>query len=153
MSLGDDGEIDKYWGVNHQVSIMENIYSGWPKILSSIPEKSRNDLRFGGAVYTIWDRKAALDAIGSLTIPETNYKPFDLVNMLSSYGIFSSNLSEFKKSGVIKKVGINTVNDELVCKECESLENRVHSIASVPELPYEKCTCEFGCRCWITPKA
>lgn len=47
-------------------------------------------------------------------------------------------------------VYIVTCNDSYVCPKCKKLASRKIPIDKVPELPYEKCTSEIGCRCSIS---
>ena len=37
------------------------------------------------------------------------------------------------------------------CEACESLDGRTYTLAKMPELPYEHCTCALGCRCLYFP--
>ncbi|MFZ2316100.1 MAG: SAP domain-containing protein [Gammaproteobacteria bacterium] len=37
------------------------------------------------------------------------------------------------------------------CEECLKIENRIDLLHDLPELPYESCTNEMGCRCTIIP--
>lgn len=39
-------------------------------------------------------------------------------------------------------------NDELVCPECRALEGTLFFSKDAPKMPYDKCTSDFGCRCW-----
>lgn len=52
------------------------------------------------------------------------------------------------KSIGIKKVEIMTSSPGAgTCVACTKI-SKVYPMASLPELPYEGCTCEMGCRCW-----
>jgi hypothetical protein len=42
---------------------------------------------------------------------------------------------------------ISCANDSLVCPACKKLSGKRFKISEVPELPYEQCTSEMGCRC------
>ncbi len=39
-------------------------------------------------------------------------------------------------------------DDQLVCDACRQIQGYHYNLDEVPELPYEECTCENGCRCW-----
>jgi hypothetical protein len=34
---------------------------------------------------------------------------------------------------------------------CDALDGKTHTLAKLPELPYEHCTCALGCRCLYFP--
>jgi len=48
------------------------------------------------------------------------------------------------------KAKIRTCNDSHVCPACQEIASMTWPIDQVPELPYEKCTSETGCRCGIS---
>lgn len=37
------------------------------------------------------------------------------------------------------------------CEACQKLADRLWPLDDLPELPYENCTCELGCRCFAAP--
>ncbi len=49
------------------------------------------------------------------------------------------------------RIEIRTCNDHLVCEACAAIADRKWDLDHLPELPYAKCTCEDGCRCWALP--
>ena len=64
--------------------------------------------------------------------------------MLSFYVTQQRNLARWRELG-IKKATINGIGG---CEACSALYNKTYSIDTLPELPYEDCTCALGCRCW-----
>jgi hypothetical protein len=36
------------------------------------------------------------------------------------------------------------------CGACQQLDGKRFALDKLPEMPYEKCTCEVGCRCLLT---
>ena len=55
------------------------------------------------------------------------------------------------RSCTIRELGIKkaTINGIGGCEACSALYNKTYSIDTLPELPYEDCTCALGCRCWV----
>ena len=51
----------------------------------------------------------------------------------------------------IKGVRVSTVGDG--CPECARLAGKIFTFSDAPELPYEHCTSEKGCRCCLVPVA
>jgi hypothetical protein len=79
-----------------------------------------------------------------------NFKFDDLTvcRLISSNQYFHNELKELKSINM-KKVEVQTVNDQSVCEYCRSMSNKIFDIDTIPEIPFEKCTCDFGCRCTI----
>jgi hypothetical protein len=63
--------------------------------------------------------------------------------MLSFYVKHQSDLARSRELG-IKKVKIIGIGG---CEACSALNNKIFLFDELPELPYEKCTCDLGCRC------
>ena len=54
----------------------------------------------------------------------------------------------------VEYVQVQTCKDEYVCPACKVLASMRYRVSEIPELPYEKCESEGGCRCsvWaVTP--
>jgi hypothetical protein len=53
------------------------------------------------------------------------------------------------RSGGANSVEILGAGDS--CPACRKIVGQRFAIDKIPELPYEHCTCDVGCRCVMTP--
>jgi len=67
------------------------------------------------------------------------------VSMVLSHAIHKVNLLGMRECG-IKRVGILSSGEE-DCPACQSHAGKTYPINAVPDVPFEGCTCEQGCRC------
>jgi len=116
------------------VEILKAIFTSKPKALGQVSEETLEVFRMYAATEYLWGTTEKLQAI-------------DEVRLISSDAQFRVNIAEFRRRGV-RTVEIQTADDKSVCPECRALEGRTFMIDEVPSLPYERCTSEFGCRCW-----
>jgi hypothetical protein len=72
------------------------------------------------------------------------------VRMLVAHAVYRTDIARYQESH-IDVVRIYHVGDGLVCDPCRALEAAAYPIDRVPELPYENCTCQTGCRCFVRP--
>lgn len=137
------------YNTEHDVSILENIFGAVPRILSEVESESLEELRVAAGMMHLWGASHGNQWISSDLTTGLKFDNNTAISMLQSYATYLGNIADFQRSGV-KTVNIRTVEDPYVCEECKRLARKVHKLGEVPELPLEKCTCEFGCRCWVT---
>ncbi len=90
-----------------------------------------------------------IEKIDRLNTPvDRKYTPEQSQRLVESRQHFGDAIQRYRASNVAR-VGINTCNDEHVCPACRQLAGKTYSIDEVPSLPYEHCTSDGGCRCWI----
>jgi hypothetical protein len=67
--------------------------------------------------------------------------------MLLFYGWSQTALDEYRSSNVVEAVQVLAASDS--CPHCQALaaKKAKYRLDRAPELPYEKCTSEKGCRC------
>jgi len=63
--------------------------------------------------------------------------------MLGFYVKHQSDIARMRELG-IKKATILGIGG---CEACSALNNKTFFLDELPELPYEECTCDLGCRC------
>lgn len=142
------------WGnydSKRDVAILKNIFTRVPKALSRIKSESLEELRVATALKYLWGRGNGTQWISSDLATGLAVDAAAAINMLDSHAVYLCNIADFKRSGVVEAISITTVNDPLVCSECQELARKTYRLDEVPELPYEKCSCESGCRCFIRP--
>jgi len=65
-------------------------------------------------------------------------------------GVYLGHLSEvqrYRETGVVKAVSVAVVSNS--CEKCRELAGKRYALSRVPELPYERCTSDMGCRCCL----
>ena len=70
--------------------------------------------------------------------------------MIKFHALNQVHLAQCRDLGC-KSVEISTANDGVTCEACQKIGVRKYRIDKVPELPYEKCTSDSGCRCSYFP--
>ena len=69
--------------------------------------------------------------------------------MFFFYALHQASLKQFRESGYLD-VEIQYYYPDS-CDACKNLANIKYKLDEVPELPYEHCTNEMGCRCLVNP--
>lgn len=129
---------------------LELIAKAMPRIIATAKPESLPYLRRAAQIMELWGEKLAetwlptrletglrLDAITAARMIS-----FYVYNKLRLQGTSDPDLARF-----VKGVRISGISDESRCPECAALDGKLFSPDEVPELPYEHCTSEGGCRC------
>jgi len=133
----------------YDISALEIIFTSNPKILKNINKEWMEYLRL----------KAAMGYLGaglSSSVLPPNLETESVMNIATAARmiIFHArnqvHLAQFREFGC-KSVEISTANDGVTCEACQKIGERKYRIDKVPELPYEKCTSDTGCRCTFLP--
>lgn len=133
---------------NRDAIILKAIFQGRPKALARLDQGKLEPLHLAAGMKYLWGNISAQDWLPPDF--ETGL-PMDrgaVVMMLCSYGLNQFELASYRKTPYVKSVEIETCNDDHVCEACRELAARKHHLSAVPDLPYEGCTSERGCRCW-----
>ena len=126
------------------------LFSRKPKILSDISDKELEPMRIGAGMFRLkWNRGQVNNWLSSLNLSKMAIEPEQISNLLYLHAHFLKELRECRELD-IKHVEINSSNDPLVCSACKRIIGKKIRLDKVPELPYEKCTSESGCRCGIS---
>lgn len=133
-------------GIDCNPVFIKEIFSVRPKILKNVKDHQLRTLRvIAGMMHLLYCRKAK-DWLPPDFHLDLGMGPESAARMLIFSAIHFKNLSQMKQFG-IRKVRILVVDD--ACDHCKKLKDKNYNIFSVPELPYEECTCEMGCRCTV----
>lgn len=140
----------KNYDPDRDVDLLNLIFTSRPKILSAVTDNELNILRIGASMMALWGVNAAkkwMPADLSLNLPFNNDTA---ARMVFFYANHKSQIAHFKEnSDIIKAVEILTTPDS--CDECKKFTGKRYSLDNVPELPHEKCTHKYGCRCTLLP--
>lgn len=127
-------------------SVLFLIDNNKPDILAHIPENE----------YQVLQSLTALKELTENTDIKINPKVFKLTSkydfkwasiMLRSHAISTFNI----ENSTSQLVRIRSCNDDHVCDYCKTFHNMVLPVDQVPQMPFSKCTCKYGCRCYTQP--
>jgi hypothetical protein len=138
------------------IDLLDLMFTGKPKILDkylpSLSEQELDQIRVAASMF----------ALGCCTVGEVaNWLPSESGKDLSarrvraaldvhSYGVFKREMRAARETKLIKYVYVSGCNDQHVCASCRTLQLQERiPIDQMPELPYEQCTSENGCRCTV----
>lgn len=131
------------------VEMMNNIFSGKPKILSKLSDDKSDILRQGAAMMSLWGKNTAKEWLPSDLTTGLSFDVDTAARMFLFYASHKTSLGQYRKSGVVKSVEILAAQDS--CDECRKFTKKKYKLNEVPELPHENCTHEKGCRCTLIP--
>lgn len=121
-------------------------FSEKPKILGDINTNNLNSLRVAaGMKYLLYVRKAG-DWLPKDFQLDSRLDVETAARMISFHSNYLNNLSRFERHGT-KEVSIIVADD--ACEHCQKLKDKKYDLKTVPELPFEKCTSDKGCRCML----
>jgi len=137
----------KNYDPSRAMAVLKGIFGGRPKILARLDHEKLELLRLAAGMAYLWGTGEArpwLPADFGTGLVMDNEAA---ARMLEFYALHQVRLEEYRESRVVKSVEIVTANDEHACEACRRLASRKYKLSEVPELPYEKCTSDMGCRC------
>ncbi|HEY9151798.1 MAG TPA: hypothetical protein VIN60_02850, partial [Anaerolineales bacterium] len=117
------------------------IFTRTPKLLINKGWDKLPDIRIVAGMSYLWGNAEEAQI-------ECGAETQSVANLLTSHSIFLFKMDEARQLGY-KYMRVLTCNDGIVCKPCKKLAKTKHRIDDVPELPYEFCEEESGCRCWV----
>lgn len=139
----------KNYNPSRDVAILSNLFNSAPKRLASLKAELLEQLRVAAGMIHLWGTNRGKEWLSTSETTGLGIDNDSAIRLLLSYAMYRHEIADYKRIGV-KTVKTFTCNDSHVCDECRKLASKNHKLSEVPELPYEKCTCEFGCRCWIS---
>lgn len=143
---------------NHDVSgdvkLLRYIFDRTPKVLRKFSDADLLQARVAAGMFALgWNVGQAQEWIATNINKESAIIPITAGNLLFSHAHFLNEIEEAKELasyGSKMMVVIQTNNDDRVCESCRALASQKYSLRETPELPNENCTCESGCRCWVS---
>jgi hypothetical protein len=142
----------KNYDSSSDVEILSYIFDRCPKVLANLTNEQLEPLRVAAGMFALlWNRGGVAKWLKQNSALKLSIPADDAALLLHSHAIFLRALDEIQQNGFIESVTVNTCNDDLVCSACKELSSTQILIEEMPELPYEKCTSDVGCRCWMLP--
>ena len=136
------------------VEILTNIFKSKPKILSDVDVDKLEVLRIGASMMHLYGAAVADKWFPTNLETKSRFDNNTAARMLLFHAEFlreKNDINNSIKSGIatIKQIAIIASDDS--CEECRAMANKKYTLNNIPELPYEKCTCDLGCRCCMSP--
>ena len=138
----------KNYKPDDDVDLLNSIFNNRPKILSGVNDNNLNILRLGASMMGLWGVNSAKKWMPTELSLHLAFDNDTAARMVLFHARYKSNIAQYKKYG-IKSVEILSARDS--CDECKKFAGKRYSLNNVPELPHEKCTHEYGCRCTTIP--
>lgn len=138
----------KDYDPKQDVVVLGNIFDIVPKALAEIKPEFLEELQIAAGMMYLWGTNRGTQWLSNNADTQIKIDNSVAIGMLHSHAIYLREIADYKRRG-IKRLRILNANDPLVCDECKKLADKTYRLDEIPSLPYEKCTCEFGCRCWI----
>jgi len=140
----------KHYNPAHDITILNFIFARKPKILARLDDEQSLILRLAAGMMYLWGtnraKKEWLPPDFETGLSMDNHAA---ARMFIFHATYLVNIANYKKSGVVKRVEILAAPDS--CDACKKISGKRFKLGEVPELPYEHCTHEMGCRCTLLP--
>ena len=137
----------KNYDPTHDVAMLETMFRSKLKVLARLSGEQLDQLRVAAGMMHLWGNNKAREWLPPGFETRLTMDNDAVARMIVSHASHQINMAQYRKAGV-KTVEIRTANDRLVCHACRELAKKEYKLNQVPELPYEECTSEMGCRCW-----
>jgi len=133
----------------HDIAMLNAIFDGKPKILARLNESQSDTLRLVAGMMYLWGTNQGKEWLPPDFETELAIDNDAAARMFLFHATHRVNIANYKRSGVVKQVEILAAQDS--CDECKKISGKRFKLNDVPELPYEHCTHEMGCRCTLLP--
>ncbi len=121
---------------------LATVFTIRPKILNELKPEQWEGLYLNCAVWQLLGQVATEKCMPEFTVIRA-MNSTTATQMLSFYVRHQSDLARYRDSGITKAaiMGIGG------CEACLALKDKTFDLDKLPELPYQDCTCDLGCRC------
>lgn len=144
LSTSTSGESNhwSHYNPTRDEMILSYIFAKTPKLFSKRGWDKLPDIRLVSGMLHLWGTIESAPKENDIEIKTVAY-------MLMYHAKFLIEMDEYRRLG-FKYARVSTCNDDTVCGPCKKLAKTKHRIDDMPELPYEYCKEELGCRCSIS---
>lgn len=132
------------------VAVLKEIFSLRPKILSELAESEWKPLLIVVALSDLLSGRLSLEWIPAGFVGVSKFDTAVTVQMMQSHLRYIREFKKLHALGMRASIQCSAPNAGS-CDACMQIADKIGNLDNLPELPYEKCTCSEGCRCWIQP--
>lgn len=135
------------------LQLLKRIFGPLPRILQGLPECEREPLRIAAAMDCLWGTNHASRWLPASIIGIPRLGPDTTARMLIFHAQHCEDLNSYRSLGFTKFNILTTTGQpsDNSCEVCQRFAGHTYSLDMAPELPYEHCTSERGCRCQLLP--
>jgi hypothetical protein len=133
------------------IAMLGFIFGSRPKILGQLDRCILDHLRLAAGMMHLWGTSKARGWLPPRLVTGLVMNNNSASRMLCFHASYQVDMEQYRRSPFIKYAEISTANDNHVCAACLKIAGKKYSLSKVPELPYEHCTSEVGCRCQAVP--
>lgn len=129
---------------------LELIAEAMPRIIANAKSESLPYLRCAAQIMELWGEKVAKPWLPARLDTGLRLHAITAARMISNYVNYKLHLhgiSNHELAPFLKGVRISGNRDEYRCPKCAALDGKLFPLNEAPEMPYEHCTSEEGCRC------
>jgi len=130
------------------IAVLKIIFDSNPKILKNLNNEWLEHLRLAAGMMYLWGTRMAKGWLPPNLETGLVMDGDTASRMIIFHARNQVNLAQYREWGA-ESVEISTVNDGATCEACKKIAGKKFKIDEVIELPYERCTCEIGCRCML----
>lgn len=139
----------KHHNPAHDIAMLNAIFGSKPKILARLNDSQSDALRLVAGMMYLWGTNQGKEWLPPDFETDLAMDNDAAARMFLFHATHRVNIANYKQSGVVKQVEILAAQDS--CDACKKISGKRFKLSEVPELPYEHCTHEMGCRCTLLP--
>jgi hypothetical protein len=134
--------------LNERAREVKAIFTMRPRILKGLQPEQWEGLYLNYAVWQLIGRTAPEKCMPGFS----GLGPMNSTTVTRMLGFYIGQRGDFARW---RDLGITTGKISCCnsgsCDACMALDKKTDRLEKLPEIPYEHCTCEMGCRCLINP--
>lgn len=147
MSFGGSAGMRYFWeNYDHSrdVRLLTTIFTGQPKALKALnlDINQLKQCRIAAGMNHLWP-----EWNGRTSFNNTNSPLWKATQILRAFAEYCEVKNRLYERGVKFVSIVGFASKSACCPHCRELAERRYKIDEVPELPHEKCSYKFGCRC------
>jgi hypothetical protein len=131
------------------VATLKAIFNAKPRILKQLDDEPLEALRIGAGMMGLWGTNTAREWLPADLKTGLALDDDTAARMFLFLAIHQTSPMNYRQSGVVKSVEVLSAPNS--CDTCKRLAGKKYKLDKVPELPYEHCTHDMGCRCTLVP--
>jgi hypothetical protein len=131
----------------NDVAMLEVMVQASPRILGFLTEEQLRHLRLAAGMTHLWGTDRTEGWLPDDFEPNPAMDNDTAARMILFYAYHQRDIAQYRVAGVAT---VETRAMEDSCTACRRLARKKFKLDELPELPYEGCTSDMGCRCTTT---